>query len=159
MEPSSTPFRRAGALLTISALTSLTLLQPVVARGFAGMGRVQAIRVVPRIPIQPKSVHREFVARPIAAPRNAFKNAFLQHRLHRQFFRGAAVGSSGPYGYPYAVDAGEQSAPALIAADEIGSPVLPYEQPACVPPVIIEIKPVHRAAHLPRVIYGRPPPC
>jgi hypothetical protein len=35
----------------------------------------------------------------------------------------------------------------------------PFEQPACVRPLIIQIKPMRHAAHFPRVIYGRPLPC
>jgi hypothetical protein len=37
--------------------------------------------------------------------------------------------------------------------------VVPFERAACVRPLIIEIRPVQHAAHLPRVIYGRPPAC
>jgi hypothetical protein len=36
---------------------------------------------------------------------------------------------------------------------------VPYERPVCVRPLIIQIKQVRHAGHLPRVIYGRPPIC
>jgi hypothetical protein len=52
MEPSSTAFCRAGALLTLIALISSDMSEPAAARGVAAMGRVQAIRVVPRIPVR-----------------------------------------------------------------------------------------------------------
>jgi hypothetical protein len=57
MEPSSTAFCRAGALLTLIALISSDMSEPAAARGVAAMGRVQAIRVVPRIPVQPRTLH------------------------------------------------------------------------------------------------------
>jgi hypothetical protein len=159
MEPSSTPFRRAGTLLTITALISLGISSSASARGFVGMGRVQAIHVVPRIPVGPQAVHRESAGRPV---RMAPQNALLQHRPHRRFFRGAVFGFSDPYGYaspypvPYPVDTG---GPDYAAADAVDPGVLPFAPAACVRPLIIHIKPVAPAAHLPRVIYGRPPIC
>jgi hypothetical protein len=90
------------------------------------------------------------------------QNALLQHRPHRRFLRGAVFGFSDPYGYaspypvPYPVDTAE---PDYAAADGVDPGALPFAPAACVRPLIIHIKPVARAAHLPRVIYGRPPIC
>jgi hypothetical protein len=67
----------------------------------------------------------------------------------------AAVGVSSPYGYPYALDPGD---PAL-GGEESEPAVMAFERPVCVRPLIIQIKPMGHAAHLPRVIYGRPPIC
>jgi hypothetical protein len=156
MEPSSTSFRRAGTLLTMIALVWLGGSGSATARGFVGMGRVQAIRVVPGIPARPQPVHRQIVPRPVVSMPN---NSFLQHRLHRhRLFGGAAFGFSGPYGYasPYPIETGE---PDLAAYGPVESADLPFERAACVRPLIIHIKPVERAVHLPRVIYGRPPIC
>jgi hypothetical protein len=154
MEPSSTPSRRAGALLTIIAVMSLVPSGPAAARGFAGMGRAQAIHVVPRAAVHLPIVHRPLVnPRLVAAP----GNALIHHRLHRRLFGGAAVGLSGPYGYPYAIDAGQPPDSALAAAD-IEPGLVPYDRPACVRPLVIRIKPAPQATDWPRVIYGRPPP-
>ena len=155
MEPSSTSFRRAGALLTMTAVVWLSSLDQSAARGFAQMGRVQAIRAVPGIPAQIHPAHRAISGHPIVAPRNAF----LQHRLsHRHFARGAASGPWGSYGYasPYVLDAGQ---PEFAAPGAIEPVLVPFEQAACVRPLIIEIKPTQHAERLPRVIYGRPPLC
>jgi hypothetical protein len=90
------------------------------------------------------------------------QNALFQHRPHRRFFRGAVFGFSDPYGYaspypvPYPVDTGE---PDYAAADAIDPGVLPFAPATCVRPLIIHVKPFAPAAHLPRVIYGRPPIC
>jgi hypothetical protein len=164
MEPSSTPFCRAGALLAIIALASLAGPELALARGFAGIGRVQAIRVVPRAPVQSGIASRTLGGGHLAAaPNNSLvqhrNSAFIRHGLHRRLFGGAAVALSGPYGSPYAVDTSQPSPSQIAAAEAIEPMVVPFEGPACVRPLIIQIKPVQRAAHLPRVIYGRPPPC
>jgi hypothetical protein len=159
MEPSSTPFRRVGTLLTITALISLGISSSASARGFVGMGRAQTIHLVPRIPVRSQVVHGASAGRPVGM---APQNAFLQHRPHRRFFRGAVLGFSDPYGYaspypvPYPVDTGERD---YAAVDAVDPGVLPFAPAACVRPLIIHIKPVAPAAHLPRVIYGRPPGC
>jgi hypothetical protein len=154
MEPSSTLFRRAASLLTMIAVISLGVPSSGSARGFVGMGRAQAIRVVPRIPVQPQTLRREVVRPPVISP----QNVFLRHRLHHRFFGGAAFGISYPYGYasPYPVDWGQ---PDYAAADAVDPGVLPFAPAACMRPLIIHIKRVEPAAHLPRVIYGRPPLC
>jgi len=154
MEPSSTPFCRAAALLAVVAATSLARPEPVLARGFAGMGRVHAVHVVPRAPVR-AAVNRNIANRQIAGrPRSAS----MQHQLHRRLFRGA--GFSGPYGYPYIFDTGQPDAPEVAGGGYGFEPqFVPYGRPACVRPLIIEIKPAKRAAHSPRVIYGRPPVC
>jgi hypothetical protein len=119
------------------------------------MGRVQAIRVVPRAPVRAAIVNRNAANRPIAGVPRA---ASFQNRLHRRLFPG--VGFSGPYGYPYVFDTGQPDAPEFPAASYgFEPPVVPYDRPACVRPLIIEVRPVQHAAHLPRVIYGRPPAC
>jgi hypothetical protein len=150
MEPSSTPFRRAGALLTIIALASLGISEPAVARGFAGMGRVQAIRVVPRIPVQSHAIRRHFENRNFLAP----NRRLAEQRFHRNRFGYLSL----PYA-PYLIDTGQPGASPFPDGDEIGPAVVPFERAACVRPLIIEIRPVQHAAHLPRVIYGRAPAC
>jgi hypothetical protein len=155
MEPSSTPFCAAAALSAIIVLTSVAVPEPALARGFAPMGRVQPIRVVPRAPVRATIVNRNAANRPIAG---VLHNPSVQHRFHRRLFPG--VGFSGPYGYPYAFDTGQPDAPDLDAGGYGFEPqVLPYRRPACVRPLTIEIKPVKHATHSPRVIYGRPPVC
>ena len=155
MEPSSTPFCRAAALSAIIALTSFAVPEPALARGFAGMGRVRAVQVVPRTPVHAAIVNRNAASRQIVG---APHNPSIQHRLHRRLFPG--VGFSGPYGYPYVFDTGQPDAPELAAAGYGFDPQpVPYDRPACVRPLIITIKPVRHATHTPRVIYGRPPVC
>jgi hypothetical protein len=149
MEPSSTAFRRAGGLLTIIALISLARSEPAAARGFIGMGRVQALRVVPRIPVPPRIVHRDFGNRHIAMP----NNRLIQNRFHGHRFGYLSL----PYA-PYLVDTGQPSGPGY-AADDIGPSAVPFEPPACVRPLIIHIKPARHATGYPRVIYGRPLGC
>jgi hypothetical protein len=155
MEPSSTPFCAAAALSAIIVLTSLAVPEPALARGFAGMGRVHAVHIVPRAPVRAAMVNRNSVNRQFAgAPRAAS----IQHRSHRRLFPGA--GFSGPYGYPYVFDTGQPDAPEVAAGGYGFEPQdVPYDRPACVRPLIIQIKPVKHATHSPRVIYGRPPIC
>jgi hypothetical protein len=154
MEPSSTPFRRAGALLTIIALTSLAVAEPVAARGFAAMGRARAIHVVARIPIQSRAPRGDAIQPHVAAPRNALFN----DRLRRHRF-GTAAGFSGPYGYPYTINTDQPDASALGDGYDGGPGFVPYDRPFCVRPLIIRIKPTRHATDWPRVIYGRPPAC
>jgi hypothetical protein len=152
MEPSSTPFRRAGALLTIIALASLSPSGPAAARGVVGMGRVQAVHVVPRVSVQSRPLGGVSVRRNVAAPRNALINDRLRH--HR-----FGTGFSGPYGYPYVINT-EQPDPSMLAAGYDAEPgLVPYDRPACVRPLVIKIKPTRSATDWPRVIYGRPPAC
>ena len=161
MEPSSKPLRRAGALLIMIALASfasLAWLQSAAARGFgvARVGRVQAIRVVPRIPPQIQPVQRTINPHPVVPTRNAF----LQNRLHRHSVRGAGFGFPYGYGYGYvSPDAADAGQPDYAAPGVIEAAGLPFEQAACVRPLIIAIKPTRHDESLPRVIYGRPPPC
>ena len=150
MEPSSTAFRRAIALLTIAASLSFASSGPVAARGVVSMGRVQAIRVVPRIPVQSHAIRRHFENRHFLAP----NRRFAEQRFHRNRFGYLSL----PYA-PYLIDTGQPGASPFPDGDEIGPAVVPFERAACVRPLIIEIRPVQHAAHLPRVIYGRPPAC
>jgi hypothetical protein len=151
MEPSSTPLRRAGALLTIVALTSLAVVEPAAARGFAVMGRAQAIHMVAGMPIQSRVPRGD---RHVVAPRNAFFN----DRLRRHRF-GTAAGFSGPYGYPYTIDTDQPDASALGDGYDAAPGFVPYDRPFCVRPLIIRIKPTRHATDWPRVYYGRPPAC
>ena len=150
MEPSSTAFRRAIALLTIAAPLSLASSGPVAARGVVSMGRVQAIRVVPRIPVQSQAIRRDFGNRHFLAP----NRRFAEQRFRRNRFGYLSL----PYA-PYLIDTGQQSAPDYDPGGGIGPNIVPYERPVCVRPLIIEIKPAKHAAPWPHVIYGRPPIC
>jgi hypothetical protein len=150
MEPSSTPFRRAGVLLSIIALMSLLPSGPVAARGFTGMGRAQAVHVVPPIPVRSHALRGDSVHQHVVAPRSALVGDRLRrHRL------GTAAGFSGPYGYPYLINTEQADGSALAA----GYDAEPYARPACVRPLVISIKPTRHATDWPRVIYGRPPAC
>jgi hypothetical protein len=149
MEPSSTAFRRAIALLTIAASLSLASSGPVAARGVVSMGRVQAIRVVPRIPVQSHAIRRHFENRHFLAP----NRRFAEQRFHRNRFGYLSL----PYA-PYLIDTGQPGAPDYDPGG-IGPNIVPYERPVCVRPLIIEIKPAKHAAPWPHVIYGRPPIC
>jgi hypothetical protein len=156
MEPSSTAFYRAGALLTMIALVSFGISGPAAARGVAAMGRVQAIRVVPRIPAQPRIIHGNIAPQQVLRPAN---QAVLGSRFRPHRFRRARGGLFLPYD-PYLVDMGGQpGAPQFPDGYDPGPGFGPFEQPACVRPLIIQIKPMRHAAHFPRVIYGRPLPC
>lgn len=152
MEPSSTAFCRAGALLTLIALISSDMSEPAAARGVAAMGRVQAIRVVPRIPVQPRTLHGNI------APQQVFRRQ-KQAVLGKRF--GTIISAEQgrlflPYD-PYLVDMGDsrtrRNFPTATISDR---PSCLFEQPACVRPLIIQIKPARHATHFPRVIYGRP---
>ena len=155
MEPSSTAFRRAGALLTMIGAISLGVCAPAAARGAAGMGRVQAVRVVPRIPVRPHSVPGDVARGQVSHAGNpaAIDRRFHRHRLHRR-----AAWVSLPYA-PYLIDTGEPGPQYFPDGDDIGPIVQPFERPACVRPLIINIKRARHAAPLPRVIYGRPLAC
>ena len=161
MEPSSTAFRRATALLTMIGLISLGISEPAAARGLAGMGRVQAVRVVPRIPVRPHAVRGDIARRPMLHARNPepVDRRFHRRRLHRR-----AAWLSLPYD-PYLIDTGQpgyagQPDPGYFPDEyDAGPTVLPFELPACVRPQIIEIRPPRHATRLPRVIYGRPLAC
>ena len=155
MEPSSTAFCRAGALLTMIALISIAMCESAAARGLATMGRVQAVRVVPRIPVQPRALQGGVAHRQVLRPANPalLGNPFPSHR-----FRRTTRGFYLPYD-PYLVDTGQPGAPAFPGDYEFGPAIEPFVQPACVRPLIIQIKPRRHATHFPRVIYGRPLPC
>jgi hypothetical protein len=71
---------RAGALLTLIALISSDMSEPAAARGVAAIGRVQTIRVVPRIPVQPRTLHGNI------APQQVF-------RLQKQAVLGKRFGT------------------------------------------------------------------
>jgi hypothetical protein len=154
MEPSSTPFPRAGALLTVIALTPLAVAEPVAARGFAAMGHAQVVHVVPGSPAQSHALRRNTVHQQVVAPRNAL----LNDRFRRHRFRTAA-GFSGPYGYPYVINADQPYTSALADGYDAEPGFVPYDRPVCVRPLIIRIRPTHHVADWPRVIYGRPPAC
>jgi hypothetical protein len=157
MEPLSTAFRRALAALGVGAVICLDLPADAEARagarGAVTMGHVQAVRVVPSIPTHrggvPHIVHRQFDRQHFVDPHRRF----AQHR----FGRGRHAYLSLPYA-PYIVDTGGPSAPAY-AGDYPAEPGIAYEQPVCVRPLIIEIKPAKHAGQQPHVIYGRPPVC
>jgi hypothetical protein len=150
MEPSSTAFRRAVALLTIATMISLVSSASVAACGVVGMGRVQAIRVVPRVSVQSHGIHRHFQNRHFAAP----NRRFIERRFHANRFGYLSL----PYA-PYLIDTGQPSAPTYDPGGDIGPTIMPYERAACVRPLIIQIRPAKRAASWPHVIYGRPPVC
>jgi hypothetical protein len=154
MEPSSTPFRRAGVLLTIIALMFLSPSGPAAARGFAGMGRAQAVHVVPRIPVRSHALRGDSVHQHVLAPRSAL----VGDRLRRHRF-GTAAGFSGPYGYPYLMNTEQPDGSALAAGYDAEPGFEAYDRPACVRPLVISIKPTRHATEWPRVIYGRPPAC
>jgi hypothetical protein len=156
MEPSSTAFCRAGALVTTIALISLGISGPAAARGVAAMGRVHAVRVVPRAPAQPGIVHGNVAPQQAMRPANqaVLGNRFRPHRFGRR-----TAGLFLPYN-PYLVDFGGQpAAPQFPDGYDPGPGFAGFEQPACVRPLIIHIKPTRHARHFPRVIYGRPLPC
>ena len=150
MEPSSTAFRRAIALLTIGGSLSLASSGPVAARGAVSMGRAQAIRVVPRMPAQSHAIRRHLENGHFVAP----NRGFAEQRFHRNRLGYLSL----PYA-PYLIDTGQQSAPAYDSGGGIGPDIVPYERPVCVRPLIIEIKPAKHAAPWPHVIYARPPVC
>jgi hypothetical protein len=156
MEPSSTPFRRSGALLTMIALMSLGICGPAAARGVAGMGRVHAVRVVPRIAAQPRIIQGS------VAPQQVLRRAHqavLGNKFRPRRFGRARAGLFLPYD-PYLVDMGGQpGAPEFPDGYDPGPGFAAFEEPACVRPLIIQIKPMRHATRFPRVIYGRPLPC
>ncbi len=143
MEPSSTAFRRAVALLTIAA--SLHWRPPRLVRGGASSAWGVYRRSAPHV------VRGELVNRHAIVTNH--------RRAHDRFNRHHRFGElSLPYA-PYLVDTGEPpGAPVFADGDDVGAQVVPYERPVCVRPLIIKIK-VRHAGHLPRVIYGRPPIC
>ncbi len=151
MTPLSTVFRPALAALSLGACVSLGLPADAAARGVLSLGRVQAVRVVPSIPAHrrggPHIVHRQFDHRHFVDPHRRF----AQHRFGRNGYL------SLPYA-PYIVDTGAAGTPAY-AGDYAAAPSIAYEQPVCVRPLIIEIKPAKHAGQQPHVIYGRPPVC
>ncbi len=153
MTPLSTAFRRALAALSVGGFVSLGVPADAGARGVLSLGRVQAVRVVPSIPAHrrgvPHIVHRQFDHRHFVDPHRRF----AQHR----FNRGRHGYLSLPYA-PYVVDTGGAGAPAY-AGDYAAAPTITYEQPVCVRPLIIQIKPAKHAGQQPHVIYGRPPVC
>jgi hypothetical protein len=156
MEPSSTAFWRAGALVTTIALMSLGISGPAAARGVAVMGRVHAVRVVPRLPAQPGIVHGSVAPQQVMRPAN---QAVLGNRFRPRRFGRTRAGLFLPYN-PYLVDFGGQpGAPQTPDGYDPGYGVAAFEQPACVRPLIIQIKPMRHATHFPRVIYARPLPC
>ncbi|MBV9064316.1 MAG: hypothetical protein JO004_00945 [Methylobacteriaceae bacterium] len=119
------------------------------------MGHVQAIHVVPRIPAQPRT------ARGGVAPRQVLRQTNRMapdNRFGRNRFRHARGGLFLPYA-PYIVDMGEAGGSQLPAAYDSGPAYVPFQQPACVRPLIIHVKPARHAIDYPRVVYGRPLPC
>jgi len=143
MEPSSTAFRRAVALLTIAASLSLASSAACAGRGVVSMGRVQAIRAACRSPRARESPCDRHESSP--GPRS-FQSV---PSVRRTFAALCAVFG----GYRRA------AAPVFADGDDVGAQVVPYERPVCVRPLITQIKQVRHAGHLPRVIYGRPPIC
>jgi hypothetical protein len=88
-----------------------------------------------------------------------WNDALTRQHARRHRFEGEGIGLWNVPAYSYGGDVGQPSPPQLAAGDDFAPTFVPFERPACVRPLIIQIKPMQHASRLPRVLYGRPLVC